>query len=459
MQHVTTLVCKNSVLEPALSFQGDLVRLVEEPLPRGIRSTMYYCVLLTLVCLFVSIALKVDVVVQGPGKLTYDAPPVVLHAFERAILRGVHVKPGERVEKDQRLATLDPTFAQADLAALEDRKRLIRAQVRRLESEAFGKAFLAEPSDGQAGTLQAEIQLQRANEYKFRMRAFSEAIDEAGAALSRIDTERSVLQQQLSIAASIEAMQESLLKAKTNSQLEFLSAKGGRLKIERDFRDAADRLVEKRHQLEAAQAQKESFVQQWRRSLLEELTTQRAEESQVDAAITKAKRINSLIVICAPADGVVLDIANLSVGSVLRETEALVVIAPTEAPLLCEMELGSSGIGDVAVGDPVLIKVDAFPYQRYGGLEGKIRSISQESHSFGGGAMGLEAVANKRAMEGGFHRVTVELPNQGMAGLPDNRRLFPGMTASGEVHVGKRRLINYVLDPLLKGLRESFREP
>ena len=456
---VMLFTSKKTILDEALPSQGDLVHLLEEPLPKGIRSTLYYCVGLALVCLVVSVCFKVDVVVQGLGKLTYDAPPIVLQAFERAILRSLHVRPGDKVRKGQELATLDPTFAQADLSAIERRKMLVHAQVKRLESEAYGTAYKPEPSDGQAGLLQGEILLKRTAEYKSRIKALGEAVEESEAALLRIQSEREVVGQQLTIASSIEEIQDSLLKSKTNSQLEFLGAKSSRLRIERDFRDTADRLVEKQHQLEAARAQKESFVQQWHRTLLEELTTQRSEESQIDAALTKSSKINSLVVISAPADGIVLDIANRSVGSVLRETEPLVILAPTDAPLLCDMELGSSEIGNVAVGDAALIKVDAFPFQRYGGLDGKIRSISHESHVPGGDATGMESIGNKRAIHGGSHRVTVELTNDRMTQLPENKSLFPGMTTSGEIHVGRRRLINYLLDPLLRGLRESFREP
>ena len=450
---------KQNIVDEALPFQGDLVHLVEEPLPKGIRSTLYYCVSLALVCLVVSVCLKVDIVVQGPGKLTYDGPPIVLQAFERAILRSLHVRPGDTVKKGQELATLDPTFAQADLGALEQRKKLIHAQVKRLECEAYGHSYEPEPLDGQAALLQAEILDQRNSEYKSRIRALSETIEEAEAALLRIRSEREVVSEQLAIASAIEGIQDSLLKSKTNSQLEFLGAKTSRLAIEKESRDAADRMVEKRHQLEAALAQKESFVQGWRRTLLEELTVQRSEESQIDAALTKSSKINSLVVIAAPADGIVIDVAGRSVGSVLRETEALVVLAPSDVPLLCEMELGSSDVGSVAIGDSALIKVDAFPYQRYGGLDGKIRSISHESHVLGGDASGLESMANKRGIQGGSHRVTIELADSRLMCLPPNKSLFPGMTSSGEIHIGKRRLINYLLDPLLRGLRESFREP
>jgi HlyD family secretion protein len=455
---VSTLTHKKEILEEALSFQGDLVHLLEEPLPKGIRSTLYYCVILAVAALLVSIAFKVDVVVQGPGKLTYDAPPIVLQPFEHAVLKTLEVRPGDVVKKGQTLATLDPTFAKADLTSYEDRERILHAQIARMECEANGTPYRADAADGQSGVLQSEIYFQRTTEYQYRIKALTATIEQSEAGLKRIEQEKENLSKQLEIAASIETMQEGLLKAKTNSQLEFLAAKSSRLKTERDFQDATDRLVEKKHELQTAQAQKDSFIQEWRRSLLEDLIKQRSDETQVAAALSKSSKINSMVVITAPADGIVLDIANRSAGSVLRESETLIVLAPTDAPLMTEVELSSTDIGDVAIGDSVLVKVDAFPFQRYGGLEGKIRSISHESHNLSSESADLESVAYKRSVRGGSHRVTVELASNRMPGLPASRNLFPGMTASGEVHVGKRRLINYLLDPLLRGLRESFRE-
>src|SRR6202000_2180054 len=127
--------------DEALSLRGELVHLLEEPLPKGIRSTMLYCVALTVTALLVAFFFKVDVVVQGPGKLTYDAPPIVLQPFEHAVLRSLLVKPGDVVHQGQTLATLDPTFSQADVTALEERHRSTHAQVKRLESEVYGTAY------------------------------------------------------------------------------------------------------------------------------------------------------------------------------------------------------------------------------------------------------------------------------------------------------------------------------
>ena len=446
------------IIVEALPFQGDLVRLLEEPLPKGIRGTIYYCVGLALTALLVATIFHVDVVVVGGGKLTYDGQPIVLQPFERAMLKSLLVRPGDMVQKGQTLATLDPTFSQADLGALDDRKKALGAQVSRLEAEAYGRAYAPELSDNRSALLQAEIYRQRSTEYQSRLRAYDETVQESKAGLARLQSEMGILREQLEVSASIESMQENLLNLQTNSKLEFLAAKSTRLRAERDFREAKERLVELQHRIEMALAQRESFVQEWRRTVLEELNRCRSEEAQVDAGLKKSERINSLVTITAPEDGMVIELASRSVGSIVRDAEPLVVMVPSSAPLICEVESSSSEVGEVSVGDSVLVKVDAFPFQRFGGVWGTIRSISHESFPMGASGE-MDSLSSKKAIaRGGAHRVSVDLSDNRVELLPVGRALFPGMTARGEVHVGKRRLINYILHPLLRGLRESFRE-
>jgi HlyD family secretion protein len=337
---------------------------------------------------------------------------------------------------------------------------MVRALLKRLECESIGVPYVPDPKDEDAGRLQAEIHKQRLAEYDARVRAFEETEGETKSGISRVQGDIKNLEEQLRISQQMEEMQEKLYKFKTNSQLEFLAARGSRLRAEREFQEASERLVELRHRLQTVHAQKDGFLQEWRRTLFEELNRQRAEQAQIDSSRTKLEMVNNLIVIVAPEDGVVLDIANRSVGSVLRDAEPLVILVPTSVPLISEIQLGSSSVGEAAVGDSVLIKIDAYPFQRYGGLKGRIRSISHESHA-GTGAADLESVANKRASGagGGMHRVAIALETTRPDRLPEHRKLFPGMTVTGEIHLGKRRIINYILMPLLRGLNESFREP
>ena len=185
-------------------------------------------------------------------------------------------------------------------------------------------------------------------------------------------------------------------------------------------------------------------------SLLEALVRLQTESLAVEESLAKATRLNDLVVLAAPEDGVILEVAKRSVGSVLHEAEPLITMIPSGAALMAEIAIGSADVGYARPGDPVIVKVDAFPFQRHGVLKGRLRSISAESSLPNGG----EAVAG-----GLYHHGRVELLDTRLSGLPEGARLFPGMSLMAEIKVGTRSVISFLIYPLTNGLNGSLREP
>ncbi|MEO5364437.1 MAG: HlyD family efflux transporter periplasmic adaptor subunit, partial [Magnetococcus sp. DMHC-8] len=151
-----------------------------------------------------------------------------------------------------------------------------------------------------------------------------------------------------------------------------------------------------------------------------------------------------------------------SAGAVLASAELLITIVPSDAVFIAEIMIPSRDIGYVKIGDKVVIKVDAFPYQRHGSLEGRLRFISQES--FGGGetpnskenaASGKE----KSSGAGAMHTGRVELLSTKLYNLPEGVRLIRGMTLNAEIKVGSRSIAAYILNPITRSFSESLREP
>ena len=145
----------------------------------------------------------------------------------------------------------------------------------------------------------------------------------------------------------------------------------------------------------------------------------------------------------------------------VREAETLFSLVPLDTPLQAEVNVDSKDIGEVAVGQPVRLKFDAFPLQKYGTASGTVRVISRDS--FAPEAAG-DAAARAPREEASrptkpFYRVLVDLTDLGLRGLPEQFRMMPGMTLTAEMKVGPRRVISYFLYPLLRGLDESIREP
>ena len=133
------------------------------------------------------------------------------------------------------------------------------------------------------------------------------------------------------------------------------------MRTERDYQDATNRFDEAQHFLNSTQADRQAFIDGWRRQELEELAKARADATAVGESLAKAVRMNDLVVLTAPEDGIVLEVAKRSVGSVLQEAEPLVTMVPTGTPLIAEVMINSADVGYTKLGDEVAMKVDAFP--------------------------------------------------------------------------------------------------
>jgi len=445
------LFAREKLLPEALPFQDPIDEICEKPAPRFLRTTHYLVAALFIALVTAAALTKVDVVVVAGGRIATATPPIVLQPMDRAIIREMRVRPGDAVSAGQVLATLDPTFAAADADALEKQVRNLRGQVRRLEAESEGTRF-DDPTGDDA--LQATLYRQRQAEYAARIHVFDEDIARLRATLRTLDNDRGALGRELDVAREVEKMRSALLQMQSGSRLNWLESESVRMHAERDQQDASDRLLEIVHAMESRQAERQAFVDGWRRDLLDTLVTARTELARASAALAKATRLQDLVVVKAPEDGVVLDVAQRTAGSVLREAEPLLTMIPRDATLIAEVRIASGDVGDTIPGAAVQLKIDAFPYQRHGLVPGRLLSVGEES--FSGGAAGGTAPG---AAGGAVHPGRVELLSTALERVPPGARLFPGMTLTAEIKAGTRSVLSYFLSPLTRGFNESIREP
>ncbi len=405
--------------------------LAEAP-PSALRNTHYGAVALAALLIGLASVLKIDIVVSGSGRLAADAPTIVLQPMQLSRIEQIRVKAGDVVHKGDVLATLDPTFAQADRSALTVQRDALAAKQDRLQAELDGGPFVAKDQ-----VLEATLYRQRQSQYAARIAEFGGKLTSREADIAATEQNIASLTQQLSVAREVEGMREALYRGQTGSKLNYLESQAVRMRAERDLRAAAMQLNDAQQAVRTIRADRQDFADGWRRELLESLVKLRADAASVDEALTKATRLTDLVALTAPEDGVVLDVAKRSVGSVLHEAEPLVTLVPAGASMIAEIAIGSSDVGYARAGDSVVVKVDAFPYQRYGMLAGHLRSIGEDS--FAGG-------------DAHYHRGQVSLEDSPL-------RLIPGMTVTAEIKVGSRSVISYFLYPITRALNESIREP
>ena len=429
--------------------QPDIEDYIARPAPALLRNTHRIAVALFLTMILLASIIHVDVIVAGTGRLSVDSPPIVLQPMQLSVIRQIRVKPGDAVRRGDVLASLDPTFAQADLAVLLAQRSAIRAQQGRLEAELDGTPF--DPESGPP-----ELMLQRAL-YRQRQAQFTSRLADTDQRLRSLEVEvataqstRELLTQQVALAREVEAMRGTLFRSQSGSRLNLVEAQAARVRNERELQAAIAGINTAQQAILSLRADRQAFIDSWRRELTELLVRTRAESLAVDENLSKADLVSRLVELTAPEDGIVLEVAKRSVGSVLNAAEPMITMIPAGAAMIAEIAVGSADVGYTKPGDEVRVKVDAFPYQRHGLLNGRLRAVVADSSPAPPGAAGSSTA---------FHRAVVELHDTALQGMPEGTRLIPGMTLAAEIKVGTRSVISYILYPLMRGINESLREP
>lgn len=438
--------------------EPDMEDFLSESPPRWLRDAHYAVIFLIFALVITASIVKVDIVVVGIGRLASDDPPIVVQPMQLSMIREIMVKTGDMVKKGDVLATLDPTFTQADRASLSTAHAAMKAELARVEAEVNNKPLLLDDTTPE-NRLQMELYRKRQSEYQLRVAEFDQQITRYTTEISSIELNRNSLKQQLQVAKEAETMRETLFKNKTGSKIQLLDAQTNRMRTERDLQSSINELDGVRHKLKTVQSERQTFMDVWQRELLQVLAKLRTELSSTSESLAKAERLNELVVLRAPEDCVVLEVAKRSVGSVLQSAEPFATLVPVNAKLVADITINSADVGYAKEGDEVVIKVDSFPYQRHGLLYGTVRSIGKDSFSNAGGNAPLNPAKSTRSSAGVFHHSIIALTKTDLQDMPEGTRLIPGMSLTAEIKVGSRTVISYFLYPITRGLNESIREP
>ncbi len=431
-----------------VEFLPDADELERSPLPPYLQITLRVLIGgLVLFFIWASFS-EIDRVVLATGKLVTPDSNTILQPLETSIIRTINVQVGQVVKKGEVLATLDPTFAQADDAQLRNRLQSLDTQIAGLHADINGSDADNKRKDADS-QLQARLSLERQGNYTSQKLRMNESIERLKASLDTNIRDQAVLNARLKSVREMETMQEKLVAQNFGARIRLLEAQDKRLEVERDQNLTKNKEQEIRRDLASMEADKAAFEKGWRLKLMEDLLSATRERDSVNQQLAKADRRNKLITMTAPVDSVVLDIAKLAVGSVIREAEPMFTLVPLGAELEAEVHIDSLDIGYMKKGLPAHIKIDAFPFQQHGALDAEVRTISEDAFK-------------KETAQGGNEAYYVSRINFGkskLKNLAPHNRLLPGMTLSAEIVVGKRTVISYLIWPLTKAVTESLREP
>jgi HlyD family secretion protein len=440
---------KNIELCPeAVEYQSDALELAATKLPWFGRMGVVLALLFFVGAIIWATIGKVDIIVEADGKLISSTQNIVMKPLERTVIKKINVMVGQVVKKGQILITFDPTFNQAEEERLDEQLKSLTAQFERLKAEFSEKKYTPVGSQSDDSKWQESIYKKRQKFYLEKIKYYSQNIKRIEAAINTTEESYAKQQDRLKTLKKIENMLAELHRKKAVSLKQFLETQISRLQMESEVDNLKNRKLELEHEKLSAISNKNSFVEEWEKTLSEEMVDVEREKMSTEKQLDKARKLNSYVCIHAPCDAVVHEIAAFSEGSGVREAEPLITLIPVNVKIEAEVNVQPKDIGKVNVGDAVRIKLNAFPFQKHGTLDGRLRVISEDTFQEQG-AMGTKSsVYHARIIVSG------KLEN-----VPDSFRLIPGMELKAEIKVGKRRIIEYIIHPLIKALDESIREP
>jgi hemolysin D len=436
-------------------YQSETAEFLEKPEPVLARITIFVFASLFATIIIASAVLKIDRVVSSQfGQVVTTQSTQVVQALDASIIKTVDVREGQKVKTGELLATLDPTFTSADVGTLRDQIASLDAQIARCESELAGKPFTppadAAPTALKYVALQRSYYEQRKGQYDAQVRSYDEQVGQISATIVKIKNDQARFGDRTRLAQEVEQMRATLAANQVGSRLNLLAATDQKTELLRQVESSSNGLVESQHQLASVAATRKAFTQQWLAQTSQELVTARNQRDAAQQQMEKALRHQDLVKIYAQEDAVVLKMANLSVGSVLKEGDPFITLAPLQSPVEAEVRIAPRDVGYIRAGDPVKIKLDPFDFIEHGSAEGRVRWISEGSFT---------TDENGPVASGPYYKARIALTDVNLRNVPESFRLIPGMTFTADISIGSRTVLMYMISGALKGMGEAMREP
>jgi membrane fusion protein, hemolysin D len=434
-------------------FQSETGEVREDPEPAQLRLTLHALAALFVALLAVTVFMQMNrVATSSAGEIVTTEPTIVLQALDASIIKSLDVQEGERVKQGQLLATLDPTFAAADVSAASLQIASLEAQIARAEAELAHRDFDPPPGttpEAAYMALQRAYYVQRKGQFDAQRLAYDEQISQNKATIRKLKDDLAHYDGRVKISEEIENMRASLAASQVGSRLNLLTATDQRLEMLRTQDFDRNGLAESEHQLASTIANRDAFVQQWSGQVSQELVTARNGLDAARQQLAKAVKHRELVRLEAPDDAVVLKLAKLSVGSVLKEGDPLITLAPLRSPVEAEVHIATRDVGFVRPDDSATVKLEAFNFVEHGTVAGSVRWISEGAFTQDDNGSAVDP----------YYKARIALGDVKLEGVPDSFRLVPGMALTADINVGSRSVFMYMVKGIIRGIHEAMREP
>lgn len=405
--------------------------------------------LFVLALAYISFA-KVGQVASGQGVVRPFGEVKVINHPAGGRVSKLYVRDGDLMNAGAPLIELDPELSARELAQLQSEVDTLEARTLRLEAEAtesepqFPPALVADRPEA----VQAQLNLYNArrNAIGARLAAAREVVAQREQAVRGQQERIGPLGESLAILRDQAQSIKALVDKGYFPAIRYQS-------IQRDVVEAAGELAQAESDLAAARAALaeaestlESQQRDWQSQVLDELAVTMSEREKARTRLAQQATALRNLVLRAPVDGVVQDLAVTSAGQSVGANEPMMKVVPVGDSVIVETRVRNADIGFIEPGMPAEVKVETFDFIKYGSLDGRVERIA------------ADAVADEQTGQL-FYEVEVRTERTALSG-PGGRplRVLPGMQAQVDFRIGERTILAYLTDRLRQGAAEAFRE-
>ncbi|WP_318479823.1 HlyD family type I secretion periplasmic adaptor subunit [Photobacterium leiognathi] len=421
-----------------------------------------------IVCFFVwSYFASLDVVTRGTGKVIPSSQVQIIQSLDGGILQNMYVTEGMAVKKGQPLARIDDTRVRSDLAQQEDEEGSLRANILRLQQEIADIHLNPTSTDWHTQIIVDDKSLVYPSDlFKDEPVLLKRQQAEYHGRLSELNNQLSILAKQIvqkeqeneSINSQIRTLKNSLnLVLKELRMTQPMAQKGivsevESLKLQRQINDIKGELSKLYLQQPKTLAARDEAILKRREAALNYNKEARAKLNELESRLSRLTEAQVGVqdkvdrtVITSPVNGTIKTIHINTIGGVVKPGADIIEIVPTEDQLVIEAKIKPKDIAFLHPGLPAVVKVTAYNFTRYGGLDGTLEHISADtSQDKKGNSFYLVRIRTKHS----------QLIKKDGTPMP----IIPGMLTTVDIISGKRTVLDYILNPILRAKDTAFKE-
>lgn len=395
---------------------------------------------------------EVDEIARGEGKVIPASKTQIVQASEPGIVEEIAVKIGQTVNKNDLIIRLDDTLNESSLGEQQAKARTLRARIARLKQEQEGR--IAEPLTCPDQLIETAPQICE-NEQKLLVARRQNFATKLSVLKSRLDQREKEREE---ARVNVRRLTESLAVSDRETELvtsmvkRNLMAKTEQIRVDREQTELRGQLNLARESIKRAESaiveaglQVDGFGLQLQQEALDELTQALAELSVVDETIRGASDRVARTDIRSPVDGIVNTLDVNTLGAFVQPGTVVAGIVPTSETLLVEARVSPRDIAFIRPDQKALIKVSAYDFSVFGGLDGKVQNITADS------------LVDQNTGQP-FYQVRVSTDRSALEKDGQTYSIFPGMISTVEIITGRKTILSYLLKPINKARNEALRE-